>query len=224
MVNSNKVIPPLFILIIFAVTTIKCEAVKRLSKLEEQQYETLQKQNDIQIRQYKSSLQALVTINGEQKRALQEGFAILSNYRNGANRRKVKAPKLGPQANKSSEMTTDESLYRCENIPMRVPILQFSTRNYKWTIAMYMPSYYQLDTLPIPDNEHIKLLLNPAQKFAVISISDYGSKKNLENKLVELKTFLSANKIIAEDKQIFAYYNLALPFLHRTELMIPIAD
>jgi len=198
---------------------------KAMAKYEEPKYEVLESNDNIEIRQYKDRIAAEVVTEGEQKRALDEGFMILSGYILGKNIRKRNTDMTAsPEANSSA--TIDESLYRSESIPMTAPVTAFASKDNKWTIRLFMPAKYSLETLPTPDNERIKLVQVAPEKFAVLKFSGFSSKESFDKKATALRKFLAKNKIDAAGPEVDAYYDppWTLPFLRSNEVMIPISQ
>ena len=82
-----------------------------------------------------------------------------------------------------------------------------------------MPSKYNLESLPTPNNKNVKLIEVPKQKVAVLTFSWYYSEKRLENKKLELKKILEKDGYIAKEFR-FAGYNppFTPPFMIKNEI------
>ena len=215
------------ILLLFFVTAslISITGSKAVASCEEPKYEILESNENIEIRQYKDRIAAEVVTEGEQKRALDEGFVILSGYISGQNIRKRNVGTIvAPEAN--SEDTTNASLYRSESFAMTAPVMACASKANKWTIRIFMPSKYSLETLPTPDNERIKLVEIEPEKFAVLRFSGFSSKENFEKKAALLRNYLASRKIYSTAPEVDAYYDppWILPFLRRNEVMIPLSQ
>jgi len=110
-----------------------------------------------------------------------------------------------------------------EKIDMTTPIITEGNNN-KWIVSFIMPNTFTLKTLPKPNNNQIKIIGLPKEKYAVIVFSglvresSYQEKENLLNKFIKEKNLTTTSKIK------IARYNppWTLPFFRRNELMIKI--
>ena len=89
-----------------------------------------------------------------------------------------------------------------------------------------MPSKYSMDSLPVPNNNRVRLKEILAKKFVVIEFSGLNSTENVKEHENQLINYIEGNQIKIIDSPKYAFYNApwTLPFLRRNEVMIEIKD
>ena len=179
-----------------------------MSKVESPQYKIVNKNQNIEIREYPSMLVAGLTIAGERKVAINDGFRVLADYIFGNNVTK-----------QSIQMTKPVIQSNSEKIDMTAPVLQQGNHN-QWNIRFVMPAQYNEQTIPVPVDERVKLERLPARLFVVIQFSGSSSQDNLNKHLMTLNEYISKNALEVIGEPIFAFYNppWTLPFLRRNEI------
>jgi effector-binding domain-containing protein len=87
-----------------------------------------------------------------------------------------------------------------------------------------MPKEYTLDTLPQPNNEQVKIIEIPKEKYAVIVFSGLVRDSSYSEKAQLLNDFIMANNLTQLEAIKIARYNppWTLPFFRRNELMAKI--
>lgn len=170
------------------------------------------RQTSITIEDYPSMLFAEVEIPGPRKQAIREGFKILANYIFGNN-----------ISVKICEKTTSPKDEFSEKIAMTAPVIQEKHDNH-WKVRFSMPKKYTLETLPRPCSKKIHIVSYPPKKFAVIRFSGFMNDKNIEQRTLELRTYILSKKFKPIGEVILAFYNppWTLPFLRRNEILIEI--
>ena len=126
-------------------------------------YKILNSAENIEIRQYESTLIAEVGVGGSRKEAVREGFLILAKYIFGKNVAKEKLAMTSPVG--QEEVLEDRS----EKIAMTSPVSQTEESNGKWLIQFTMPSKYKIEGLPKPENERTTLSSPRRQSKAALS-------------------------------------------------------
>ena len=141
---------------------------------------------------------ALVEVQGERKEAIRGGFKILADYIFGNNKSK-------------------------EDIPMTAPVRQQKFQE-NWQISFIMPSEYNMETLPQPNNKNISLKELPSKKYIVINFSGMISDQNITLNEEKLKKYIFENEIQSLSTPIYAFYNppWTLSFMRRNEIMMEI--
>ena len=185
-----------------------------MSQVNEPAFKVIEAHENIEIREYSPIIVAQVVVEGERKEAISQGFRILADYIFGNN-----AP------GKSISMTAPVMQQQGQEIAMTAPVMQQSFGDKgRWMIRFVMPAEYTLETLPQPNNKQIEIISVPVKRYAVIRFSGFGGTDSLEEHLVELRTFLDAQKIQALGDPIFAFYNppWTLPFFRRNEVMLEV--
>lgn len=177
-----------------------------MSKVEKPKYITIEKNGNIEIRDYEQTIIAEVSVKGERKEAIREGFKVLANYIFGNNLSK----------NRSSVTAKQEG----QKIAMTAPVEQIKDID-SWKISFTMPSKYSIDSLPSPNTDKIKLLKIPKEKRIVIEFSGSNTDENIEKHLQILLAYCERENITINEGPIFAFYNppWTLPFLRRNEIM-----
>jgi hypothetical protein len=87
-----------------------------------------------------------------------------------------------------------------------------------------MPSQYNLDTLPRPNNPLVIIKQVPSQKFAVIRFSGLVDEEKMAKKVAELKQWAENKKLRMLGSPELARYNppWTLPFLRRNEVLVAV--
>ena len=99
--------------------------------LEQPKYKVLRKENNLEIRFYDTILTSSVKVSGNQYNALRKGFRPLVRY-------------IGAKERDS------------EKISMTAPVIQsINDESEQWTVSFAMPSKYNIDDLPKPENNEI---------------------------------------------------------------------
>ena len=169
--------------------------------LENPKYTVLEKNNHFQIRKYDEMTIAKITTVGERYEGLRKGFIPLARYIGAKDRE-------GPK------------------ISMTAPVMQQKIINDNWEISFFMPSKFDMDQLPISENNKIKIVTTPSTIMAVITFSGVAKTELLENKFTNLIKWIEEinYEIILGSKPIYSYYNdPSTPgFLRKNEIMIPV--
>ena len=169
--------------------------------LENPKYTILERNNYFQIRKYNEMTIAKIITVGERYDGLRKGFIPLARYIGGKERD-------GPK------------------ISMTAPVMQQKKENNNWEISFYMPSKFDINQLPISNNNQIKIASTPSKIMAVIAFSGVAKTELLENNLSKLIKWIEEinYKIISGSEPIYSYYNdPSTPgFLRKNEIMIPV--
>jgi hypothetical protein len=180
-------------------------------------YEVLQKEGSFEIRKYSSYIVAKTKVQGDYKDAQSRGFRTLAKYIFGGNKGNQSISMTAPVAVGSSK--TEE---KSEKIAMTAPVTQIKSGN-EWTITFMMPSKYNLQTLPTPNDPNITLEVVDPKTYGVIIFSGFWStEKNLKQG-EKLKEWLNSKpqwRPVGE--VIFAGYNppWTIPFFRHNEVLI----
>lgn len=130
-----------------------------MSLVEQPSYTVIRSLGDVEVRDYPPMIVAEVEVSGERKRAINAGFRMIADYIFGNNSPSKKIPMTAPVTQQAGE-----------NIAMTAPVSQQSAGG-AWRVRFVMPSGYTLETLPTPNNAAVKLVVVPAERFAVIRFS-----------------------------------------------------
>jgi hypothetical protein len=121
-------------------------------------------------------------------------------------------------------MTTPVSIEpRADKISMTAPV-GVQQANDGWKVYFVMPSQYDLETLPKPNNPLVSIKQMPSQKFAIVRFSGLVDEEKMAKKVVELTYWIESKKLKMIGTPELARYNppWTLPFLRRNEVMIAV--
>lgn len=184
-----------------------------LAKYEEPKYETILNGEDFEIRKYSKKIAAEVELEGDQRSVMNKGFRILASYIFGKNISQEKIAMTSPVVSQPST-----------KIPMTSPVTVFGGDRL-WRVTFYMPSEYNLQSLPKPIDKRISISEVPGETYAVIKFSGRWNSESFENKKTKLKSLLKEQNVEITGKPINAYYDppFTLPMFRRNEVMIPVS-
>lgn len=167
--------------------------------IESPRYETVQKENKFEIREYEDYILAEVEIDGDFSSALQKGFRVLADYIFGGNTSKARI---------SMTVPVTEQAVASEKIEMTAPVTSSPVEEgKKYLIAFTMPSKYTLESLPEPANKTISFRRVAKHRVALLRFSGNLNSKLAIRKAKELETWLNENKYPKKTGFAFAQYN-----------------
>ncbi len=181
--------------------------------IEEPKYIVLEKRDGYEIRQYDAYIVAETVVVGNYDQALRDGFRVIADYIFGNNTTKTSIAMTAPVLEQESE-----------KIAMTVPVISTLPTDTERTVAFVLPSKYTLDTLPLPNNEAVKLREIPARKVAVRRFTWYATEARIEQQKTTLVTRLTADNLTMLDTPQIAQYNppISFPLTRRNEVMVTI--
>jgi hypothetical protein len=184
--------------------------------IESPKYETIQRDNRFEIREYQEYLLAEVYVEGDFGSSLQEGFRILADYIFGANT---------SRAHISMTVPVTQQAVSSERIEMTSPVrLSPVEEGKKYSIGFTMPSKYKLEMLPEPANKAISFRKVPGHRVAVLRFPGRLGGKLAASKARELGAWLERNHYPPKGGVTFAQYNPPwIPgVLRRNEVIVEI--
>ena len=190
---------------------------------EQPKYKVLVKEGKNEIRHYEPRLIAKTTVSGDYKEAQRKAFRILADYIFGNNTSQTKIAMTAPVTQSSKDPSS-------EKIAMTAPVTIGSPSandSQIWTMAFTMPSEYTKETLPLPNDDRIKIEVIPAAYMAAHQYSGtWGREKNqkMEEKLKSWLLSIQGYKQSKTPK--FAGYDppWTLPFLRRNEILLELTQ
>ncbi len=184
------------------------------SRVEQADYTVSKKMNGYEIRQYPSHVVAQTKVKGSYRESMNSGFTILAGYIFGGN---VKKEGIAMTAPVTEQKTVSE------NIAMTTPVL-VDIEGEERVISFSMPRSYTVETLPIPNDNRVKIVEVPTQKIAVIKFSGYRTDNKIKKMKKILMTKLSEDKVEIIGTPIYAGYNGpgTPPWMTRNEVMVEI--
>ena len=183
-----------------------------MSNVEKPDYKVIQSEQNIEIRQYEPMIIAEVEVDGKREDAIGDGFRLLADYIFGNNTVQQVISMTAPVQQKENQ-----------KIAMTAPVQQQSMGK-SWRMSFVMPSKYSMDSLPVPNNNRVRLKEILTKKFVVIEFSGTNSSENVTEHENQLMNYIEANQIKIIGSPKYAFYNApwTLPFLRRNEVMIEI--
>jgi effector-binding domain-containing protein len=183
------------------------------SNVEQAKYEVVEAHDAIEIRDYAPHMVAEVSVSGERKEAINQGFRLIADYIFGNNTAATKVA-----------MTTPVIQQPSEKIAMTTPVIQQGSKD-AWNVRFVMPSSYTLATIPKPNNTAVTLHEIAAKRYAAIRFSGIADQESLKEQTDNLNAFIAERKLTALSTPTFAFYNppWTLPFFRRNEVMVEIA-
>ena len=181
-----------------------------ISNVEKPDYKIIQSEQNIEIRQYEPMIIAEVEVDGKREDAIRDGFRLIADYIFGNNTVEQNISMTAPVQQK-------------EKIAMTSPVQQ-QLAGKSWQISFVMPSEYSIESLPVPNNNRVRLKEILTKKFVVIEFSGSNSNENVIGHENQLMKYIKANQINFIGSPKYAFYNapLTLPLLRRNEVMIEI--
>jgi effector-binding domain-containing protein len=182
--------------------------------IETPQYSVLVKANEFEIRKYAPHIVAETVVDGDFDSASSTGFKRLAGYIFGGNVSKKKIAMTAPVG-----MAENKS----EKIAMTAPVGQ-ELKDGKYVITFTMPSAYNLDSLPVPNDKSVSLKLIAEKTYAAIRFSGTWSQSRYQEHLASLKKWIEKNHDEAIGEANYARYNPPWTpwFMRRNEILIEI--
>jgi len=184
--------------------------------LEEPEFEVIEQYAEFEIRHYPPYIVAEVDVAGDFDESGDDAFRILAGYIFGDNAASEKMAMTAPVESRPK----DRSVTMAMTAPVTTSLAGENVR----TFAFVMESKYTLQTLPVPNDERVRIRQVPERTMAVRRYSGrWTEAKYLKNE-ERLLAALEANGFRTIGRPSFARYNspFSLPFLRRNEVMIEI--
>lgn len=168
--------------------------------IETPEHKLLRKNQKIEIREYNSSVIARTFVYDNYREASSTGFRRIANFIFGGNNK-----------NQSIEMTA----------PV---IISKNIKKNGHEIFFFMPKKYELDELPKPNLESVKLEEIIIGKVAAISFGGWATEKNVSFYTEKLKQYLKLNNYETIGNFMVAQYNSpwAIPPFRKNEILVKI--
>jgi hypothetical protein len=162
-------------------------------------YTVLQEFDEFETRKYEKANFAYVTMDAENyKEGSNKGFRQLAGYIFGGN-----------DANKQIAMTSPVEMIMDD----------------KMTMKFMVPSKYNLDELPKPDNTEVKFEVEPEKVMAAIRFGGFANDKKIVNYKSQLFDLLDKNEIPHKDQWSFLGYNPPYDLINRrNEIVVELED
>ena len=165
---------------------------------EKQAYRVVPAENEFEIRFYPSAILATLHSEARSYRELSvPGFRQLAGYIFGGNESGTKIAMTSPV-----HMDINDSLS---------------------SMSFVMPSSYEMDKLPTPDNARVKLEKTTDEYVAVLKFGGYATDKRIQNHSAELKRLLEEREIPYKGRFRYLGYNPPYQlFGRRNEIIVSV--
>lgn len=191
-----------------------------MARIEEPAFESIKKEGDFEVRQYRGFIVAETFVKGDMDAAGSEAFRAIAGYIFGGNisASASSSEKIAMTAPVTMEKTTSEK------IAMTAPVTMEKSADEMYRVHFVMPSQYTMQTLPKPVNPKVTLREVTAQKMAVIRFSGFSTDEKVRVKTEELTSWIEKQGLKITGKPQFARYDPPMmpPFLRRSEVMIAV--
>jgi hypothetical protein len=203
----------LFIAIVVFIAAWSIASYLAVSRIETPSYTIVKKETGYEIREYDSYIVAQTQVTGSLNEASSNGFRIIADYifGNNANNDKI-------------SMTAPVVEQRSQKIAVAAPVIHTFEDSDTRTISFILPSKYTLKTLPKPNNSQVTIQEIPQHTVAALRFTWYPTASRIDRKKATLRTLLERDGQTIVDNVQVARYNppLSMPFLLRSEILIPI--
>lgn len=181
--------------------------------LEKPEYRIIEKDGKFEVRQYDSYIVAETFIEGDFKRASNDGFRRLAGYIFGKNRKKSKIAMTAPVIIKK----------KSEKIAMTSPVT-LEKKESKWRVTFMMPSKYTMDTLPEPLDPEVELKMEPGMLIASLRYSGTWSENRYQSMKERLMALIVLKGYESMGDAILARYDppFTPSFMRRNEVQVPV--
>lgn len=186
------------------------------SRVEQADYTVAKKMNGYEIREYPAHIVAQTTVQGSPGEALNRGFGIVAGYIFGGNTRKESIAMTAPVVAQQGVGAPAG-----QAIAMTAPVVA-TAEGEAQTISFHIPRSYTLETLPVPNDPRVKIVLIPAKRNAVLRFSWYRSEARVQSMQEKLLSALSRDGIATEGSIAYAGYNppWTPPWMTRHEVLV----
>ena len=185
--------------------------------LEEPEYTVIETLEEFELRHYPPYLVAEVDVPGDFDEAGNGAFRILAGYIFGDNRSAEKMNMTAPVESRPADGS--------EKMAMTAPVTAASSGDGRTTFAFVMERKYTTETLPVPNDDRIRIREMPERVMAVRRYSGRWTEDRYLQNLEALRAALVKKGIDTVGEPILARYNspFSLPMLRRNEVMLEVA-
>jgi len=174
-------------------------------------YQVLEKEGSIEIRQYEDYWVVQTEIEGDYRQSTGKGFRLLFNYISGDNTQQEKIVMTGPVIQKE----------KGEKIAMTGPVIQ-QKKGRGWITEFVLPAKYNTQQPPEPLDSGVKLVKTSGYRAAAIIYSGNLGEEKYNTKAKELMDLVRDMGLQPVGEPFSAGYDppWTLPFLKRNEVLV----
>ena len=207
---STRLLTVLLLAVSFAILPVVATA------LEEPEFTVIGTYDEFELRHYPPYLVAEVDVPGGFDDGGNRAFRILAGYIFGDNRSAEKMKMTAPVETSPAGGS--------EKMAMTAPVTATDTAEGMTTFAFSMERKYTADTLPVPNDERIRIREMPERTMAVRRYSGRWTQSRYRDNLDALNAALADARLTPIGKPVLARYNspFSLPLFRRNEVMIEV--
>jgi len=186
--------------------------------VEEPAHRSEQLTKQVEIRRYGKRIAAETVVDGDETSARNEGFRRLAGYIFGKNRGRARIDMTAPVGQQQAGGDGDR-------IAMTAPVTSSSSPE-GWVVRFYMPAGFTLESLPVPNDDRVRLVPVPAESVAVLRFSGTASSAAVAARTAELRQELQAYGFETAGPPATWLYDppWTIPFRRRNEIAIAITE
>lgn len=190
------------------------------NNIEQPNYSIIKSNENFEVRKYSSYITANVSVDmdDDYDDAKSRAFKKLASYIFGGNTKNNKISMTAPVVVKAEESESGTK------ISMTSPVIM-KADDKKMTMSFMMPSEYQMNELPTPNDSDITFQTVPERILAVVRYSGISSEKVENKKSKALYEWLEETEYEVKSTPVFAGYNppWTIPFMRRNEVMVEVS-
>ena len=188
------------------------------SHVEQTDYVVVKKMKGYEIREYPAHIVAQTRVQGPYGKSMSNGFRIVAGYIFGGNIKKESISMTAPVVAQKGEGSNAS-----ESISMIAPVVATAEGDSQ-LISFGMPRSYTLETLPIPNDSRVKIVMIPARKYGVMRFSWYRSDIRIKRMQEKLISALARDGLRTEETPAYAGYNAPWtpPWMMRNEVLVEV--
>jgi hypothetical protein len=186
---------------------------------EEPKYRVEKDYGEFEVRLYAPVIVAETEVTGEFGKVSNEGFRRLAGYIFGGNDGGRKIAMTAPVGTEPAPGKTAGT-----KIDMTAPV-GAQPKGEGWVVSFTMPSRWTMKSLPVPDDDRIRLREVPARRIAAVRFSGTWGAEKFEAIAAQLREQLEKQGLVPADAPpVYARYNPPWTpwFLRRNEVLVPL--
>lgn len=168
--------------------------------IEQPKYDIIKECDGVELRQYAPHLVAEVTVEaGSMRQASSRGFRTLASYIFGNNQGASEIAMTAPVTTQPKSTGT--------TIAMTAPVTASTNEEGTYIIRFSMPSMWTMETLPMPNDDKVKLTQIGVEKRVVYKLVGDRSEARIFEATAKIHSFLTAENLEEASSVIIAGYD-----------------
>ena len=205
-----------YLILFLAMIFVTACSVFGVNTTEQPSYTSYQKELEFEIRRYDDFISAYTEVESDNfDKSNNIAFRRLAKYIFGNNSAKANISMTSP-------VLVEQS--KGQKIAMTSPVL-VEKKGKKRVMSFILPKKYDLNSLPKPLDNNIKIKSRAGALMAAIRFSGLFSEDKFQDNSVKLQEWIKDNGYKKIGQPIYAGYNppWTIPFLRRSEVLIEVA-